>query len=333
MRGTKNLTAQTIRQLIITVANGIEKLSTETTLNLDAGATQILERSINTGQLEVGDYACVLQALIEEQWETLGYGVFYVDEPPIQIEATFNLGERGRILILLDSGHPDNNEPHGAAPSQTAQQDFLESLLEAIGWNYTLVTDAGAFTRELRTGGYLVYALLSEHDKLAEQVQKELREAVYRGEGLIVAGAHDQRHHLDEVLGIKHKGQSPKALGFTFNHLDETLTTAFAFSNNVLRAELAGATSIGQFQLSPEPNCEQTLRKNNGQGNQDNTESNLRLHLGSHFSPVWGRQKHLCRLRSIGPTPPFSENSPLTQVLTTGSNNLSSETLHPLMRF
>ncbi len=172
--GTTNLTAQAIRQLVITVASGQEKLSTETTLNLDAGATQILERTINTGELEVGDYACVLQALIEEQWETLAYGVFYVDEPPIQIDATFNLGERGRILILLDFGHPDNNDPHGsqAAPNQTAQQDFLESLLEAIGWTYTIVTDAGAFTRELRTGGYLVYALLSEHDKLASKCKK-----------------------------------------------------------------------------------------------------------------------------------------------------------------
>jgi hypothetical protein len=79
-------------------------------------------------------------------------------------------------------------------------------------------------------------------------VQKELREAVYRGEGLVVAGAHDQRHHLNEVLGIKYLGHSPKASGFIFNDNGETLTTAFAFSEKVLRAELAGASPIGQFQ-------------------------------------------------------------------------------------
>ena len=56
------------------------------------------------------------------------------------------------------------------------------------------MTDEDAFTRELRSGGYSAYALFSEHEKLDEQVQDELREAVYRGEGLLVAGAHDQRN-------------------------------------------------------------------------------------------------------------------------------------------
>jgi len=71
----------------------------------------------------------------------------------------------------------------------------LEALLEANGWSYTIVIDEPAFTHELRSGGYLVYALFSEQQKLSSQQQKELREAVYRGECLIVAGAHDQRHH------------------------------------------------------------------------------------------------------------------------------------------
>jgi len=43
---------------VVTVASWPEILSTETTLNLDAGVTQIFERTINTGELEVGDHAC-----------------------------------------------------------------------------------------------------------------------------------------------------------------------------------------------------------------------------------------------------------------------------------
>jgi len=162
-----------------------------------------------------------------------------------------------------------------------------------------------------------------------------LREAVYRGEGLIVAGAHDQRHHLDEVLGIKHKGQSPKALGFTFNHLDETLTTAFAFSNNVLRAELAGATSIGQFQLSPEPNCEQshTLRKNNGKGNQDNTESNCASTLAATFHQYGEGKSIYVGFDLLAQATALGENSPLAQVLTTVLSSVHPETFHPLIGF
>ncbi len=164
-------------------------------------------------------------------------------------------------------------------------------------------------------------------------MQKELREAVYRGEGLIVAGAHDQRHHLDEVLGIKHKGQSPKAEGFTFNHLDETLTTAFAFSDNVLRAELAGATSIGQFQPSPEPNCEQTPRKNNGKGNQDNTESNCASTLAATFHHYGEGKSIYVGFDLLAQATALGENNPLSQVLTTVLSTVHPETFHPMIGF
>jgi hypothetical protein len=64
----------------------------------------------------------------------------------------------------------------------------------------------------MRTGGYSVHALLSEDVKLDERVQRELREAVFRGEGLLVAGAHDNRNQgLLDALGIRQIGSDPKA--------------------------------------------------------------------------------------------------------------------------
>jgi hypothetical protein len=46
--------------------------------------------------------------------------------------------------------------------------------------------------------------VFAEQEKLAEPVQKELREAVFRGEGLLVAGIHDARNQkLLDALGIK----------------------------------------------------------------------------------------------------------------------------------
>jgi len=120
------------------------------------------------------------------------------------------VGERGRVLILLDNDHPNDDDPHGpnAAPTLTAQRAFLENLLEQEGWTYTIVTNDDAFTNELRSGGYTVYALFAEQEKLDTQVQEELREAIFRGEGLVVAGAHDDRHqHLNDALGIKFEGK------------------------------------------------------------------------------------------------------------------------------
>jgi len=176
-----------------------------------------------------------------------------------RIESTFQPGTKGRLLILLDKETAPDKDPHGpkTAPTLSAQRAFLESLLDSQGWSYTIVTDEQAFTRELRSGGYIVYALFSEQQKLKEAIQKELREAVYRGEGLVIAGAHDKRHHFDEVLGIKYKGKYTKASAFILaeDSQTEAVTIPFAFSDHVLRAELKGALSLGTFQLGHNTSC------------------------------------------------------------------------------
>jgi len=282
--GTLFLRAQTIRQMVIALGSGHEEQVTELTLELEAEASQTLERTFTTAELEVGDHACVLQALIDDQWETLDYAVFQVDKPPIQIDLRLTSGQQGRLLVLLDDNHPKDNEPHGpkTAPTLTAQRAFLEPLLEANGWNYTIVTDKQAFTRELRTGGYLVYALFSEQQKLSSQVQKELREAVYRGEGLVVAGAHDQRHYLDNALGIKHQGQISNAAGLLMPNdtvPSETLTIPFAFVEPVQRAKLNGALTLGTFQLGANKYCQsddddsRSPRKNNDDRDEEDDKS------------------------------------------------------------
>jgi len=247
-----------------------------------------------------------------------------------KIESTFEPGIKGRLLILLDK-ETSLEEPHGpqTAPTLLAQRDFLEALLEADGWTYTIVTDEAAFTRELRSGGYLVYALLSEQEKLAETVQKELREAVYRGEGLVVAGAHDQRHHLNETLGIKYLGHSPKASGFIFNDNGETLTTAFAFSDKVLRAELAGASPIGQFQLS-DPNCHQTPPKNNGKGSQDNSPNCTSMETLAATFQNYGEGKSIyLGFDLLAQATALGEDSLFADVLTTTLTTVHPEALPP----
>jgi hypothetical protein len=176
-----------------------------------------------------------------------------------RIESVLEQGTKGRLLILLDKATPHDKDPHGpkTAPILSAQRAFIETLLDSQGWSYTIVTHQEAFTRELRSGGYVVYALFSEQEKLKEQVQKELREAIYRGEGLVIAGPHDKRHHFDEVLGIKYKGKYSKASAFILagDSQTEAVTIPFAFSDQVLRAELKGALSMGTFQLGHNTNC------------------------------------------------------------------------------
>ncbi|MHB8728667.1 MAG: carboxypeptidase-like regulatory domain-containing protein [Sulfuricaulis sp.] len=110
------------------------------------------------------------------------------------------------VVPAANDAHYRDGDPHGpaAAPGLKAQRAFLETLLKAKGWSYTITDTAKDFTKELRTGGYAVYAVFAEQEKLDEQAQKELREAVFRGDGLLVAGIHDARNHkILDALGIK----------------------------------------------------------------------------------------------------------------------------------
>jgi hypothetical protein len=359
-------------------------------LPLDPPTT--LLRTQATAGLEAGDYACVLQAYINDDWQSLDYANFTIMVPPIKIDATLTQSGRGRLLVLLDAalanGGVDSctgmrsidlslpfnpaldpaatavielrdsqntlidseavdlttvngpvnahagtggvdlrvseftatharlqldgnastsgalgasyhvvttltdganvltlqstsintgctepvfigdilggyqiaaldlagaaNDPHGSqdAPALWYQRAFLEALLDNAGWSYTLVTSADDFARELRSGGYSTYALLSEQEHLAEQFQKELREAVWLGEGLLVAGGHDERNgRVEAALGVKIIGKHASATGNTLSPsaLNTGGSADFAFGEHALRIQLDGATAVGTF--------------------------------------------------------------------------------------
>jgi hypothetical protein len=251
--GAKPLPNQPIRQLVVRMDNDTPLKSTEQTLDLAPGTIQTLIRSIQTTGFEAGDYACVLQAHIAGQWQTLDAAVFSVTEPPVVLDGQLSLGERGSVLILLDDpSHHQGHDPHGpnAAPPLAAQRSYLETLLTEAGWSYTITTAADTFTNEFRSGDYQTYLILSEHIKLPKQVQAELREAVFRGEGLIVAGDHDQRNgYLDEPLGIKYKGKTgkPNRLRLITSALHPASETKLLTGDKVQRAELQDARVAGYF--------------------------------------------------------------------------------------
>jgi hypothetical protein len=138
------------------------------------------------------------------------------------------------------------------APSLAAQRAFLEQLLTETGWSYTIVDTAADFAREMRSGAYRHYALFSEREKLAEQVQHELREAVFAGATLLDAGMHDHRHHsFDEALGVKPHGKRPNATTVTFNvSWMPPLTATMMRTQFPLRVTLAGAQPIGLYNVS-----------------------------------------------------------------------------------
>lgn len=311
--GTLNLSAQPLWQVLVDVSDEMEIEAIQQSQDIAAGESVGLIRSVETAGLAAGDYACVLQATINGERQSLAHDVFRLEKPPIDLNVDFSLGDRGRLLVLLDDdkhcggwGHDrdhdkdshdgghgwrhDDGRRHGGndgkhrdhkrddhgwhdkhgrdkygdhcrrdddkrgyghreQPGLSEQRAWLEQVLDEAGWSYKLVTSQRDFSRELRSGGYAVYALLSEDVKLDNSTLEELREAVFRGEGLLVAGAHDERNsEINTVLGIKPAGKI-RASGIEV--LDTEFHTSagsdFSERRHVLKARLKGAEVYARF--------------------------------------------------------------------------------------
>ncbi|NOX26605.1 MAG: DUF1194 domain-containing protein [Gammaproteobacteria bacterium] len=343
--GTLAITDQPLFQVLVNIASGEEISATPLTQSLAVGSDVELVQNLATNTLIAGDYACVLQADIDGERQSVAQAVFTLEEVPIQLNASIEIGDQGRILVLIDPEQQtctatqsvsfeaefarpiksrtkvyvqafdqyrrkidtevsspnkfneiedfDRNRtrridiainalttesisfsadaaaaPRGifdqpytfrvfyienyrrqtlssgkldmrcgkpldipsdqndliATESETTelveerrhsnpqelptiadQRAYLESVLDRQGASYTIVDKRQAFVDAFRTGTYNQYVLLNERIKLRKQTEKELREAVYRGDGLIVAGGVKQRlsSSLRTILSLK----------------------------------------------------------------------------------------------------------------------------------
>jgi hypothetical protein len=147
------------------------------------------------------------------------------------------------------------NDQHGPvnSPSELAQHTFIQRLLDESGWEYTLVTSDDAFEYEFYHGGYSAYAIFSEQVKLSEPLQKAVREAAYRGEGLLVVGDHDQRNHtLYDALGIRYRGKEPQASGVNLLESEQHAAgqLGLALGDKAVNTEIINGTTTGNFLLN-----------------------------------------------------------------------------------
>lgn len=287
--GTIAVSALEVHYLLVNIDTEQQVSEAGELLDLAAGASNAAVRTLGTSGLAAGNYACVTQAYVDGSFKTLAYAPFKLTVPPIRIDAEMQIGAKGRLLVLLDdSNHCEEHEASGAGvksvstksadsrsgdsdsgtgdscdkdrdphgpdlpPTLSAQRSFLEPLLKAAGWSYTITETAEAFTREMRTGGYTVYALLGEQNKLAEDVQKELREAIFRGEGLVMAGSHDSRNNnLNDALGIKRIGAVAEAQSVVVpdGPLTVTGTVDLIAGDKAVRIKRTTATALATYRL------------------------------------------------------------------------------------
>ncbi len=220
-------------------------------LTQNQGTTLSLNQATNN--LALGAYQCRVLANIAGTLTPLASAGFAVIPPPISLDGELKVGDRGRLLILLDDEEDDSSSSShntNGGPTLAAQRAFIEQLLTDNGWSFTITNDPAVFETEFHSGGYQVYLLLGEDGKLPEQTQTALREAVFRGEGLIVAGNHDNRDtknkKLNDALGIKLSGKITDATGVTVNAgplATNGSSLTLMTSEKVIRIKLQGATA------------------------------------------------------------------------------------------
>ncbi|HET9680387.1 MAG TPA: DUF1194 domain-containing protein, partial [Gammaproteobacteria bacterium] len=102
--GTLNLSSQPVRRLVANLADEQAVQGNEMVITLAAGESRTFMRDVTTGNLALGQHACVLQARINGQWHDLAYDTFKVLEPPVEIIPALTVGNYGRVLVLLDGG-------------------------------------------------------------------------------------------------------------------------------------------------------------------------------------------------------------------------------------
>ncbi|WP_039915044.1 choice-of-anchor A family protein [Cellvibrio mixtus] len=235
-RGNKMLDVIALKKSVVAVDIELVKDENLSQLSLIASGSESYQQVFGTTAFEKGDYACVLEATVNGQSAVLATALFSVKESPIKLSGDLRLGEKARLLILIDAS--------------SSERTYLESLLTNAGWFYTIVDSAAAFVTEMNQGGYGVYALLSEKITLDQSTQTSLNAKVAAGDGLIVAGAMDRRHQtLEQALGIKARANEVYAKGVVIK--DSALglgwQRAFTKSSQVLNFTANGATIIGEY--------------------------------------------------------------------------------------
>jgi hypothetical protein len=146
---------------------------------------------------------------------------------PVKVSGTPQRRSEARVLVLascpqsetaldLDDANPSTTEiEQGAAQPDIAgcaaqRGQAISAYLTQLGVAHKVVTTATQFQEEMRCGTWNTYWLSGGAAKLDRWLARELREAVWRGEGLVVDNEHDARNHLlHPVAGVKYRGKLP----------------------------------------------------------------------------------------------------------------------------
>lgn len=130
-------------------------------------------------------------------------------EAPLLLEAQRKAEARILVLVSCPVGQGNNTVDDALCVGQRSQA--IGAYLDSLGLLNKVVSTSDRFVSELRFGLYNTYWISGGALKLSAQTVQELREAVWRGDALIMDGVHDSRNQLlHPVAGVKQNGKLPQ---------------------------------------------------------------------------------------------------------------------------
>lgn len=226
------------------------------------GSVKQHDSAISTGALTTGRYTCLQLAKQGENQITLSNASFDVTSPQFKVTGQLALGDKPRLLVLVDALPQDvNTQEH---LQEMRQRESLEALLQEAGWLFTLVDSEAVFESEMQSGGYSVYALMTETVTLATHIQEALNQKIALGDGLIVSqGTEDLYPLLEASTGvdvrdydltasvIEHKVGSVYAQSLVKELSRERPVLNFKLKQAELAAQYVGSNTTGPLKESP----------------------------------------------------------------------------------
>ncbi|HSX59424.1 MAG TPA: carboxypeptidase regulatory-like domain-containing protein, partial [Tahibacter sp.] len=147
-----------------------------------------------------GSYTAVLGITAAGRDRVLAQKPLTVTAPTASVSLQQGLNAAARVLVLVRCEDANCVDDPVCTAGRVTQ---IDQLLSALGIEHAVVSTTDAFEQALRSGRYTTYWISGGAAPLAYRLADELREAVFRGDGLIVDGAHQARNAmLDPLLGV-----------------------------------------------------------------------------------------------------------------------------------
>jgi len=184
------------------------------------------------------NYMATLSTSVNGIAQTLAQDSFTIIVPSVRLDATLAKLKQARVLVLLSCQSDHDHEEHDASSTYSHGRDnddglhhghdddcckhpqdvsglcsakrnlFLDGYLSDLGITHLITTSEAQFKRAFRSGQYNTYWITAGGEKLHHDLDEELREAIYRGDALLLDGLHDERNReFDAIAGVDVHGK------------------------------------------------------------------------------------------------------------------------------